>query len=696
MRLITRKLYRAFPELDSYDDARCERFIRSARGSFTRDALRAFVRLALGASIAYCLVTGVFLFDAFYLSRRGRGINQGVQGDWIRDLVLFSGIAIGLLFVYLSRDVLLRLRVRHVLRTRGVCQKCGYSLIGLRVDDANVAVCPECETPNEVDHSLGELTIDGAGVKSVAEGVKPILGKPSDHRVWRVIRGVAKWSLLGLASVLILSLATNEIYVQVQANRARAYGQTLTTMQASIEKAAPDRSGRPFWAVTDEIVNLKIKLTTATIQKDHAIPSGWASGTGFSASLVLPSESLSPYQDRHHDEQESVGRRNEALRLLEEYKAGGLFRLIDTLPVCSVGATDPTPGSSMWMPGESYQSNTAHPLADLTLARMKLAFKRSDEVEFGLALEAQLSLADAFSLQPWIMDQMAAGNIESTAMGVVARALRSPERAKFLPEICRVFRVRPHDLPEGYPWETIRIEEQRRIADYFSSPANTRFGMLSTQPAQFLREVLDDDRPILPMLTALGSFASNLKCIDSAVDDTIAGMQQPAGTRGVIILTSPPSPFGPLTYMGISVAQISKRIENITRIRAAMRAWIAVEAFKLRTGYYPAKLDELVGAEVDAAPVDPRWAKPMGYRRLDAGDATLATRVTGPYVLYLLGDQSKADLATTPQFVANREGQLLLVERVDNFLYNLVPTVPERHNVVINGNMEWLKAADGK
>ncbi|MBM4108802.1 MAG: hypothetical protein FJ255_08335 [Phycisphaerae bacterium] len=167
MRILVRtKLYRAFPELDSYSDEQCERFVRAATRAWWRRILRGVIVLLVfiaGLPVALAAMAWTYAVTEQALDLPG-------------VLVLFVVIPIGLMLVgvgtppvaaFLARDQLLRRQVRFVLRDRGACAECRYSLIGLPVTRAHV-LCPECGTRTRVDPSLGELTPDDAGRGVVA------------------------------------------------------------------------------------------------------------------------------------------------------------------------------------------------------------------------------------------------------------------------------------------------------------------------------------------------------------------------------------------------------------------------------------------------------------------------------------------------------------------------------------------------
>lgn len=139
MRLPYAKVYRAFPELDRFSDAECERFVLQAtRGSFRRWLQRTTLRTgaALAAFIAWFAV--MLLLNGLLGAIRSRA-------DWVSVvMVAFSTgfVAFPLIVSLLVRDAWLRRAVRARL-VSAQCPACEYSMLGLPVVNG-IAKCPEC------------------------------------------------------------------------------------------------------------------------------------------------------------------------------------------------------------------------------------------------------------------------------------------------------------------------------------------------------------------------------------------------------------------------------------------------------------------------------------------------------------------------------------------------------------------------
>ncbi len=146
MRVLTaRKIYRAYPELDKFDDAVCKEYVRHARRSGNAWWGRALIVVVIPTAFILWILT-VWLFATLTAS-------ASVSLSGILDLVVASIVFTGFfwfpaLCALLTRDFTLRRCIRKQISVTG-CFSCGYNLIGLTVfDDAEnrVVQCPECGT----------------------------------------------------------------------------------------------------------------------------------------------------------------------------------------------------------------------------------------------------------------------------------------------------------------------------------------------------------------------------------------------------------------------------------------------------------------------------------------------------------------------------------------------------------------------
>lgn len=145
MRLPPIKVYRAFRELDAFDDRACRSYLREAarRAPIANISVKA---AALAAAVALSLVgvvTGANLAMRLTLGPQASGWMFAAAGlAW--GLCVLPGPLLGAFI----RDRWLRARLKLVLR-QASCPACGYSLLGLvpqpgLAPEGDFVICPEC------------------------------------------------------------------------------------------------------------------------------------------------------------------------------------------------------------------------------------------------------------------------------------------------------------------------------------------------------------------------------------------------------------------------------------------------------------------------------------------------------------------------------------------------------------------------
>jgi len=146
LRIITSKLYRAFPELDGFDDDQCERLLRHVKDGVSYGPS---LGLAVFFLCAVSFVLGMML---------GRIITKALAGYfliffgryWSDHLLILIHMIIVLTIPgvvgLVTRDVVMWIYVRRAMAARLKriqCLGCKYLLLGQRVVDGFVT-CPEC------------------------------------------------------------------------------------------------------------------------------------------------------------------------------------------------------------------------------------------------------------------------------------------------------------------------------------------------------------------------------------------------------------------------------------------------------------------------------------------------------------------------------------------------------------------------
>ncbi|MGJ8637688.1 MAG: hypothetical protein ACSHX5_12685 [Phycisphaerales bacterium] len=159
MRLLTRKIYRAFPELDQFDDSTCERYIsRISKISTGTIGCLVILLVVVLSFIAWAYIE-YNTRQLLYFILKKQHVKMGVYLDTFVLLFAYSGfIWFPWLSVLVARDRWLYRGIRKQLNG-ALCKECEYSLLGLTVmQDLKVPYvkCPECGCENKL--TAGILT----------------------------------------------------------------------------------------------------------------------------------------------------------------------------------------------------------------------------------------------------------------------------------------------------------------------------------------------------------------------------------------------------------------------------------------------------------------------------------------------------------------------------------------------------------
>jgi hypothetical protein len=158
LRILSRKTWRAFPELDRFDDDTCNRLIQrvwNQRGSWSLGVL---ILISVPVSLVLWFVIMIVTALVFELS---------VFPTMSEVLVLMQRGFIGgpLIAGFIVRDLWVSKQIRkHI--DGVICKECEYSLLGLEINKSSVnayVLCPECGVKNEfIDGELAEADIKPA------------------------------------------------------------------------------------------------------------------------------------------------------------------------------------------------------------------------------------------------------------------------------------------------------------------------------------------------------------------------------------------------------------------------------------------------------------------------------------------------------------------------------------------------------
>lgn len=141
MRLPLNKIYRAFPELDSFSDGACEGFVRQASRRYWLSHIGfAVLAIALGAMVL--ILWGLLSNVGTAIVPASSPFWDGGFGSALEVVYWIAGPVCAIVTALLVRDHWLRTTIaRQLLDTN--CPGCGYSMLGLSVVSGAVT-CPEC------------------------------------------------------------------------------------------------------------------------------------------------------------------------------------------------------------------------------------------------------------------------------------------------------------------------------------------------------------------------------------------------------------------------------------------------------------------------------------------------------------------------------------------------------------------------
>ncbi len=621
MRILTRKLWRAFPELDRYSDEQCRRFVRAASGSVLRRLARTCVAFVASAIPCTVVIAGLTIRSVV---RRNAGLPAGSWSDlgWFTAALILSILAAPAL-AYIVRDVLLRRRVRTILRDRSTCVSCRYVLIGVPVPQGNTVICPECATPCEVDPSLQELALDAAGQRVFAPTTTPsrTFLTPAFRR-----KAVKCLKIGALAAVIIVPLSAGlyEFSLHRQAARAKAAmlaPNALTLLAESRQPPALSDSEPDGW-------KLLIQAIEAQDAIDVRVWRNTARGTPPDFSLIGAKLAEGRSEEQAATDAQSM---ELARQLVDIYKQDGIYILLDQMASTRRAVRD-TPFSSGGPSTGTF--GRARNFTRMNGARMFIAREREDLPEYTAALRSTLAIADAFYRQPLLIDALVAVAIEANAHSKLRLLLTGSPSAEWLDAVEAELRRYPSDRDASLSFEGEGMFMEHEIAKTFSNPAQVRFGIFSAHfriPGSPLTNV--------DLSKRVGSLEDNLAAMRDLTADSVARAELPRYQRPAPAIDPTESRLIMLQITTMPPERTLQSFDQVALDRAATAAMIALERYRLANGKYPASL-----AELGPLPLDPWSGRPLGYRLLNPS--------TDPhrrgYLLYSAGSDQTDNGGTEP------------------------------------------------
>jgi hypothetical protein len=619
MRLPGSKIWRAFPELDRFNDAQCAAFVRASRrvGLFwtvfgwAMNFVGAAAGLGIGIGIIW-LVTKL-AGDWLHVQQDSLAIATAIVA-----IVLAAGSS--LLSGLMVRDWQLRRRIAWAINDRGRCIECRYSLLGLPVDQNLKVICPECGFATEVDPSLGELSSDGPQPLFQAKAI--MSARPP---FWTPKRGqIAGAVVLGLAMIAALWWAGT-----TWVRRARAQ-RVLNLATVTLTQTQQDLNALPVTSIAPRAINplalAALRRSVASIKAiDAAIPPVRDS-SGMIQTVEFRSASVFGF------ETESDGAKDYRLRALTMLDMYDAARVWDPpLAVISDGSSS-VGESEAGATGPQLSRNDEAELLELDIRVRAAAWVAAERGKLGQCVQ----LLEVSALVEGVMGPARrAKNPLNSAADTLSRTAYPAIVGASAPELDALERAlaRPIARPVQYTQrQELRLRARLGVAQYFGNEDVATWGQRSAIfRAQYVGRWGDDS-------AHLGTLEENLAQLERAFArletawQTLPFEREYAGNSSIQLwLIGSPSSVILYAPLMNHLRAIMDFDATTARLRG-IKVMIELERFKLRTGAYPMSLDELTKAGV-SLPSDPYTGKTFLYRPVQPERDSSGR----PYILWSTG-----------------------------------------------------------
>lgn len=608
MRLITSKVYRAFPELDAFSDERCERFVR-----FTNHAwgprLVQWTILGLASMIAVIagFVAAVLGLQIVVLGREVRALALGAFLPLPSIILATTTWAIGLVLVLILRDVLMRRSVRRVIGRCGTCYSCLYPLLGMRVEDNLTITCPECGHVTEVDPALNELATNQAGEQVFVQDLPRVqtgqlTTRRARHRKLVVIGGLALLLPLLLVGPLIIWWYTLQ--------RQAAFMRTMTapeTWRAELALTQPNPEGpnqlAEYIALSSSIVSRFTQAAEVNATSNQRLDRAGM------ICLSLICENAAAYRtasQRMTLNEDRVLARAVLMSLSQE----GAFAALEQLAQIRHMVPERNASESSYESQQAIQQaqGLSSSLGAICAARMQLAAESQSWSEFETAYRDGLRVASVIELpgvwyalhtSNWIKGQLRTAILRNQAVIQDASSCRRLLNLSLeLDQPSRLSRCVPS-------LRDVSIDAARA---FFTEPSGVM--MLGL----FGRKYDPSNQQwgsTVPILGKVGSFEENQRSITARAKAWMDYFDNPQSTGN-----KPPTPPDALPLANdfeLFLASLPSRSSAWAFERQSFLIRLALREHFLRTGAYPAALAELSDTLPPALLLDQTANKPMPY-----------------------------------------------------------------------------------
>lgn len=510
-------------------------------------------------------------------------------------------------------------------------------LAGVPLDGGEVP-CPACAAHTPAVEAWNERGVDGQGraVFVPAAGLVKVFW--TGRRLRRTGKGVALAAMVA-AVAFGAWWGVREVGIRRKAAQARAERPAASEIDAALRMGLtasdPPETGR--YALLSAIEQ-RTSRRAVEFRDAHREASGVESGFFPDAQHIWRYVNPAGLEGNEKRRIEDAY----AIRLLDELKAEGLVaelgRVAD-VPLGAVGAY--SPGMLTRMPTRQLGLITGP--GRLATSAASRAVELDDLAGFNASMRAAWEIAETLdvALETGLMSRVSAGVVRSRMFTASDLALGQGGGEPWIDAVEAWASQQPRASLEQV-FRAHRLVSLDHIAWYFSEPSRVRSGERSTEyramtGAGLAMLVATGQEKEVPE-RRLGTFAENRDAIDAMFDWAGAKARTEPFERSAV----PPRPATDLGLADVLTAPLRMLVEAhdeaIVR-RRGLLVRCAIERHRLRTGAYPASLEEVTTAAEDRRFVDPFSGRAFIYRVIDpAGD-----RWGRGYLLWSTGPDGKDD-----------------------------------------------------
>lgn len=637
MRLPTRHIYRAFPELDTYSDEQCQRFMRASRSGFARTVVHTAIILA----ITLAGFVGGSLFLAWFINNTTQNVpimNLGKPAPlWqsiLYTVLIIATVAFGPILGFLARDFLVIDRIRWILRSRGLCPMCRYSLVGLSVDSETRVLCPECGNTTAVDPSLGELTTDEAGRPRFKPDIPHHIKAPL---LLRLPLGLKRWfrraAWLGVALIGLVFLAAivYECFLYIQASAARRNRPTHQAWLDLIESAQPPGTvpGEPdgYEIILGIGQCMKEAETAARLDHRTADPDGSYNNADYQ--LICLSPTIQSQWYTPDTDLDAI--RAFTLDAIDRMETEGITPLIDEL-IASRRAFDSPPQTSSRAPLSGEWLNSTVNLVNIgsmLAARAQVALERGDADTYVQSLEGLLACSRIAAMSPRTYSLYWSIHFQSQANSRVFDAVRNGLPPEWIQPTLDAYARQSYRPLIEYQLQGERMLLDDAVSWLFEDVGSIRLGPWSPKVLKLKIDFSRSGAVTLPV----GTYRVNAEEAAARFQHFRTLFEAP-DVRSISSVGATPAPAHlVIALYDPFVDQVLLTRHVTTLATSAAILALHVERYRADHGAYPASLDALVPSYLPTLPIDPWDGKPLKFVPVDPTTDPFGR----PFILYSVG-----------------------------------------------------------